>query len=98
MEDDLLENARRQADKADASIHAAALLRIARAESADDISRGRRTLVEGLDAVQQLPRPVREHLLEEARWVAAAVSPELLGEIPETHRGGYQQFASGHIV
>jgi hypothetical protein len=55
MEDDLLENARRQAEKADTSIHAAALLRIARAESTGGISRGRRTLVEGLDAVQKLP-------------------------------------------
>lgn len=98
MEDDLLENARRQAEKADTSIRAAALLRIARAESTGDVSRRRRTLIEGLDAVQKLPRPAREHLLEEARWVAAAISPELLGEIPETHRAGHEQFASGHIV
>ena len=54
MEDDLLENARRQAEKADTSICAAALLRIARAESASDVSRARRTLLEGLDAVQKL--------------------------------------------
>jgi hypothetical protein len=98
MEDDLLENARQQAEKADASIRAAALLRIARAESAGDLARARRTLLEGLDAVQKLAPTGRERLLEEARWVAAAVSPELLGEIPETHRFGPRQFDSSHIV
>lgn len=98
MEGDLLENARRQAEKADTSICAAALLRIAHAESAGDVSRARRTLLEGLDAIQRLPSPVREHLLEEGRLVAAAISPELLGEIPGTHRAGPQRFASGHIV
>lgn len=75
MEDDLLENARRQAEKADASIRAAALLRIARAESAGDLARARGTPLEGLDAVQKLPPAGRDHLLEEARSVAAAVSP-----------------------
>ncbi len=98
MEDDLLENARRQAEKADASIRAAALLRIARAESAGDLARARRTLLEALDAVQKLPPTGRDRLLEEARSVAAAVSPELLGEIPETHCFGPRQFASVHIV
>jgi hypothetical protein len=98
MEDELLENARRQAEKADTSICTAALLRIARAESAGDVSRAKRTLLEGLDAVQKLPSPVREHLLEEGRSVAAAISPELLGEIPRTHRGPGQRFASVHIV
>jgi hypothetical protein len=96
--EDLLEKARRQAEKADTSIRAAALLRIARAESTGDVSRGRRTLIEGLDAVQTLPTPVREDLLEEARLVAAAISPELLAEIPETHRARHERFASGHIV
>jgi hypothetical protein len=85
MQDDLLENARRQAEKADASVRAAALLRIARADSAGNLARARRTLLEGLDAVQNLPPPGRDRLLEEARSVAAAVAPELLGEIPETH-------------
>jgi hypothetical protein len=98
MEDDLLEKARRQAEKADASIRAAALLRIARAESAGDLAQALRTLLEGLDAIQKLSPAGRDRLLEEARSVAAAVAPELLGEIPETHRFGPRQFASVHIV
>ena len=98
MENDLLENARRQAEKADSSIRAAALLRIARAESAADLARARTTLLKGLDAVQALPIAERDNLLEEARSVAAAISPELLGEIPETHRFGPRQFACVHIV
>jgi len=98
MEDKLLENARLQAEKADTSIRAAALLRIARAGSAGDVSRARRTLLEGLDAVQKLPSPLREHLLEEAQTVAAAISPELLREIPETEHDPRRPFAPGHIV
>jgi hypothetical protein len=98
MPDDLLENARRQAEKADPSMHAAALLRIARVESAADVSRARRTLLEGLEVIRSLPSSVREHLLAEARGVAAAVSPELLAEIPITRHGGRARFASINIV
>ena len=98
MEDDLLEDARRQAERSDTSIRAAALLRIARAESGRDVSRAQRTLLEGLDAVQKLPEPLREHLLEEARWVTAAISPELLGEIPATDRPFGHGFGSICII
>jgi hypothetical protein len=98
MEDDLLESARRQAEKAASSIRAAALLRIARAESAGDVAQARRTLLAGLAAVQELPSPVREHLLEEGRCVAAAVSPELLNEMPRARHAGRDRFASFQIV
>jgi hypothetical protein len=98
MPDDLLENARRQAQRVDPSTRAAALLRIARAESAADVSRARRTLLEGLDVIRKLPSSVCEHLLEEARRVAASVSPELLAEIPIALTGGHARFASGNIV
>ena len=103
MGEDLLEHARRQAEKADASIRAAALLRIARAESADDVSRARKTLLEVLDALHRLPDRLREHLLQEGRRVAAAISPELLddsrlAEIPGTHRRGDRRFDSAHII
>ena len=98
MPDDLLVNARRQAKMADPSIRAAALLRIAHAESAADALRARRTLLEGLDVIRNLPSSRREHLLGEARGVAAAVSPELLAEIPITRRGGHERFASVNIV
>lgn len=82
MPDDLLERARQQADKAGRSVRAAALLRIARAESTVDASRARQTLMEGVAAVRALPSSVREDLFQEARTVAAAVAPELLAEIP----------------
>src|ERR1700684_1719051 len=98
MPDDLLENARRQAEKADSSMRAAALLRIARAECAADVPRARSTLLEGLEIIRSLPSSVRRHLLEEACGVAAAVSPELLAEIPITRHGGHTRFASVNIV
>jgi hypothetical protein len=98
MPDDLLENARRQAEKADPSVRAAALLRIARVESATDPSRARKTLLDGLSLVQELPRSVRTHFLQEARAVAAAVSPELLAEIPAGERGGLKRFASLNLI
>jgi len=98
MPDDLLGSARRQAEKSDPSVRAAALLWIARAESGGDVSRARRTLLEGLNVVRSLPNSVRRHLFDEARSVAAAVSPELLDEIPITSQSGFGQFASGDLV
>jgi hypothetical protein len=98
MPDDLLENARQQAEKADPSIRAVALLRIARAEFAADVSRARSTLLEGRDAVRNLPGSIREQFLQEARAVAAAVSPELLAEMPITRHGPHEGFASVNIA
>ena len=99
MPDELLENARKQAEQAEPSVRASALLRIARVESSLDASRARRTLLEGLDAVQKLSSPVRDHLFQEARTVAAAVSPELLADIPITqHLGVPERFAYINIV
>jgi uncharacterized C2H2 Zn-finger protein len=95
MPGDLLGSARRQAERADPSVRAAALLRIARAESAGDVSRARSTLLHGLDLVSGLPDSARGHLFNEARRVAAAVSPELLDEIPISRP---HQFASGNLV
>jgi hypothetical protein len=99
MLEDLLENARQQAERSNSSVRAAALLRIARTESAGDISRARRTLLEGLDAVRKLPSAVREDFLDEARGVAAAVSPKMLADIPLTRHGGpRERFTSVNIV
>jgi len=87
-----------QSETAAPSARAAALLRIARAESAEDLSRAQHTLLEALQAVRMLPNQMREHLLDEARLVAAAVSPELLPEIPMAQRGGHSRFASIQLV
>jgi hypothetical protein len=104
MPDELLENARRQAEQAEPSVRASALLRIARVEATLDASRARRTLLEGLEAVQKLPSPVRDHLFREARTVAAAVSPDLLADIPITPHLGVRftdivrtMLAHGHV-
>jgi hypothetical protein len=78
MPDELLEDAREQAEQAEPSVRASALLRIASVESTLDASRALRTLLKGLDAVQKLSSRVRDHLFQEARTVAAAVSPESL--------------------
>lgn len=98
MEDDLLREARRHAANADRSIAAAALLRIARVESAGDPARARSTLLVGLSAVRELASPERESLLEEARFVAAAVAPDLLSELPSTRAAMPERFASTHLV
>jgi len=86
MLEDLLEKARQQAERADASIRAASLLRIARAESAADVARATATLLEGLEVIRSVPAFVQEFLFSEAREVAAAVSPFLLAKIPITGR------------
>jgi hypothetical protein len=94
MPNHLLEKARQQAETTGLSVRATALLRIARVEANGDHSQARQTLLEGLDAVQKLTRPVREYLLAEARAVAAAVSPELLATMPVAERQGPGQLAS----
>ena len=101
MQDDPLEQARQQAEKAEASIRAAALLRIARVEAHGDHSRARQTLLEGLDAVQKLIEPLRQYLFNEARIVAAAATPELLSAIPAAVHEGIPRFPhieSVHII
>jgi hypothetical protein len=102
MPDDRFETAYRQAEKAAPSMRAAALLRIARAQSVTNASQARQTLLEGLDAVRTLRASARDQLFQEARGAAAAVSPELLAEIPvpECGAGHFAPpgFESVHIV
>ena len=95
----LLTNARLQAKNADPSIAAAALLRIARAELASDPSGAHKTLLEGLDAIEALPSNLRDHLFQESRSVAAAISPELLDKIPVVRRDSpHERFESAQVV
>lgn len=98
MRDDLLKKAREQAEQADPPVRAAALVRIARAESPGNASEARQTLLEGLDAVKKLTGEAREYLLDEARVVAAAVSPEMVAEIPAGKREIPGEFASVQII
>ena len=98
MRNALLDSARRQAQRADPSVHAAALLRIARAESVGQVSEARRTLLEALDSIQKLPTLSRSHLPEEARYVTAGVAPDLLAELPATNSVVHEQRVSVRIV
>jgi hypothetical protein len=98
MSDDLLENARQQAEKAEPSMRAAALLRIARAESVANATQARTSLLEALEIIPNLPSPNREHHFEEARTVAAAVDPALLAEIPANSFGMHEHHTTFQIV
>ncbi len=98
MQHDLLSGARRLAEQADPSVRAAALLRIARAESASDIFHAQQTMLEALQQIRLLSDPNREYLLEEAREVAAAIAPELSPEIPIGELGRHDGFAANRIV
>jgi hypothetical protein len=98
MPDDLLTYARRQAEKADPSVRAAALLRLARAESAADVGQATKTLLEGLEAVRGLPDFIQDLLLREAREVAAAVAPPLLAEIPIAAPFGHKRMLDANVV
>jgi hypothetical protein len=103
MLDDLLRNAHIEAENVDPSMRAAAYLRIARVENGTDSAQARRTLLQALDVVRSLSGPdrpgsAREQLLIEARGVAAAVSPELLAEIPAGRWNGPERFASINTI
>jgi hypothetical protein len=82
MPGDLLARAREQAERSSPPVRAAALLRIARVESATDRDQARRTFNQGLDEIRRFAGRDREFFLEQACLLAAAVAPDLLSEIP----------------
>jgi hypothetical protein len=86
MPDDLLAGARAQAERSEPPVRAAALLRIARVETAFDRGQARITFQQALDETRRLSGRDREFLLEQAQLLAAAVAPDLLREIPSVAR------------
>ena len=78
-------------------MRAAALMRIARVETASDRDRARRTFECALDEARRLSEPERGHLLRHARLVAAAVAPDLVDSIPSGGRLPHH-FESGQII
>lgn len=76
--DDLLTGARKLAQRSQASVREAALLRIARVGTAFDSGAARTTFNRGLDSVHALSGLEKDLLQEQAALVAAAVAPELL--------------------
>jgi hypothetical protein len=75
-----------QAEKSQPAVRAAALLRIARVQTAFDRDLARKTFQRALDETRQLPGLDGQFLLDQARRFAAAVAPETLGEIPSAGR------------
>jgi hypothetical protein len=98
MSDDLLGNARRQAEKAEPSTRAAALLRIARVEAVSNATQARASLLEALEIIRNLPNSDLDLHFDEARTVAAAVDPTLLAEIPATRLGGREDHTAFSII
>jgi len=87
MPKDLLARARVEAERAGAPVRAAALMRIARVETAFDRGKARITFEMGLEVARGLPDSERGNLLSSARSLAAAVEPRLLREIPSDGYG-----------
>src|SRR4051794_34696820 len=82
MPEDHLARAREQAERSEPSVRAAALMHIARAQTAFDCEQARQTFRRALAEARLLPGRESEFLLEQARLLACAVAPDLLSEIP----------------
>jgi hypothetical protein len=75
-----------RAERSEPAVRVAALLRIARVESAIDRERARKTFERALTETRQITGVDGNFLLAHARLVAAAVAPELLPDIPSLDR------------
>jgi len=82
MPDELLVLAREQAERSVPLVRVAALLRVARVETTFDPDEARHTFQQALEAALTLSDRDGESLVDEARFLAAAVAPDLLREIP----------------
>jgi hypothetical protein len=94
MTNELLISAREQAEKSSPAVRAAALLRIARVQTAFDADQARSAFKVALEAIQRLPGEDGKLLLEHAELLAAAIAPDLLLEIPRSpqfHREAWTQ-------
>ncbi len=97
MAGDLLARAREQAERSSPPVRAAALLRIARVESATDRDQAHRTFNQGLDEIRRFAGLDREFLLDQACLLAAAVAPDLLSEIPPSSVHNARPFLSDRL-
>lgn len=82
MPDDVLALALEQAERSEPTVRVAALLRIARVESAVDRQNARKTFERALTATRGITGADGSFLLAHAPLVAAAVAPDLLPDIP----------------
>lgn len=86
MPDDLLALAAERAERSEPAVRVAALLRIARVESAVDRQNARKTFERALAETRGITGVDGNFLLAHARLVAAAVAPDLLPDIPSLDR------------
>ncbi len=98
MTDDLLTRAREQAARSQPPVRVAAMLRIARVQTAFERGQARITFEMALEDTRRLSGRDRDSLLEQARLVAAAVAPDFLEAIASNVRGPHQQFTSEMLV
>jgi hypothetical protein len=82
MAGELLASAYEAARHSKPDVRVAALLRIARVETALDRGQARRAFEQALDEVQRIPGRDGASFLEHARLLAAAIAPDLLPSIP----------------
>lgn len=79
-------------------VQVAALLRIARLQTAFDRGHARITFEIALEEALRLQGRDRDYMVRLARLVAAAVAPDLLPEIPSGRHGPGREFESGMLV
>src|SRR5262249_53585744 len=86
MSHNLLVGALKQAERSEPTVRIAALLRIARVQTALDPGQARNTFETALAESYKLHGRGRDRqfLLQEARLIAAAVAPDLLNSIPSS--------------
>src|SRR5438309_5709719 len=78
MHEDLLAEAWQQAERSQPLVRAAALMRIARVQTASNPPQALQTFQQALAEVRHLTGSDRETLLDEATLLTAAIAPNLL--------------------
>jgi hypothetical protein len=97
MPDDLVADARKQAERSSPAVRAAARLRIARVQSTIDPAQARITFEMALDEIRSVPSRDRGSFFGQAQEIAAAFAPDLLREIPSNSTFP-KNFQSGRLV
>jgi hypothetical protein len=88
MPGESLARLREQADHSAPEIRAAALLRIARVESAFDLAAALNTFDAAISAIRKLNDDSRLPLIRQARIIAAAIAPERIAALPLSEEHG----------
>jgi hypothetical protein len=97
MSDDLMAQARKQAERSLPPVRAAAWMRIARVQSALDPGQARITFEMALDEIRSFLGRDRDFFFQDAQKIAASFAPDLLREIPVV-RGIGHEFHAGTLV